>query len=148
MAAVLRSPEVAEAVKRVVASRTLPKSIRRSQRLAGRKVITARLRVLREARKFDAALKTMRMAMRQTSEWERELRALKGNLVAVCERVRDRAALKERAVVLKIKRKREEVIRQEAQRVPLLRRLLSAQRSGRRTQAGNSASESELPPKV
>ncbi len=128
--------------RKMVDSKRRPLSIKRAQKKAWGQVKKARAMFLKESQRFDKAMAIATRMMRDSAEWEREDRKLREDMISLCERVRNAAAVKEMEAVRKIRRQMTNQFQENVTRVPILRRVLSRSRSRPPTQIGNSGSES------
>lgn len=131
------SPEIQRLARRLVESQERPPSIKRAQKKAWGQVKRLQSLFLKAAVRLDRAMLSAESVMRQSSEWEREHRELKEELIREAERARDRASLKEMEAIKKIRRQVTNQFQENVQRVPELRRVLSRSRSRPPTPLGS-----------
>lgn len=131
------SPEIQRLARRLVESQERPPSIKRAQKNAWGQVKRLQTLFLKAAVRLDRAMLSAESVMRQSSEWEREHRELKEELIREAERARDRASLKEMEAIKKIRRQVTNQFQENVQRVPELRRVLSRSRSRPPTPLGS-----------
>ena len=116
--------------------------------MAWQAVMRGRTMLLKAEKEFLLRLNVANKLMKDTPAWERQDRKLREAFIRKCERLRAAASQKELSIVKRIRARMADKLLVQAERVPVLRRVMLRQHLNSPTALGASGKELLSPQKL